>query len=109
MVPAADRPAGSIQCLLVAGLSGSVGMESPQPQNALQLLPAGRVTGIFHRLPVLIQEGPTLVLGQPVQDPLRVERVLTLGRLGAHEIIVTCGEIARPAARGTDIRGPEEP
>ena len=106
---AADRPASSIQCLPVAALSGSAGMASPQPQNALQLHPANRVTGIFHRLLVLLQERPTLVLRQPAQDPLRVERILTLGRLGAHEIIVTCGQIARPAARRTDIRGPQEP
>jgi hypothetical protein len=51
-----------------------------------QLLPAGRVTGIFHRLLVLPQERPALVLRQPVQDPLWVERVLALGRQGAHEI-----------------------
>jgi hypothetical protein len=65
-------------------------MKSPQPQDAPQLLPAGRVTGIFNRLPVLVQEEPALVCGQLIQDPLRVERVLALDRLGAHGVIVTC-------------------
>jgi hypothetical protein len=32
---------------------------------------------------------PALVRGQPVQDPPRVERVLALGRLGTHDLIVT--------------------
>ena len=84
-------------------------MEPPQPQNAPQLLPVGWVTGIVHRRLVLLQEEPTLILGQPVQDPLWVERVLALGRLGAHEIIVTRGEMVRPAARKADVRGAEEP
>jgi hypothetical protein len=56
------------------------------------LLPASRITGIFHCMLVLVQEGPALVRRQLIQDPLRVERILALGRLGAHSVIVTCGE-----------------
>jgi hypothetical protein len=64
-------------------------MKSPQKQDAPQLLPPSRITGIFHCIPVLVQEGPALVLRQLIQDALRVERILTLGRLGAHGVIVT--------------------
>src|SRR5450755_4706270 len=100
----ADRAASGVQRLPVAGISGGVGMRSPQPQDALQLLPAGRVTGIVHRLPVLVQEEPTLARGQPVQDPLQVERVLALGRLGAYGVIVTRRGTAWSAARGRSVR-----
>ena len=86
----ADRPASSIQRLPVSGHSGSAGMESPQPKDAPQLLPARRVTGISHRLLVLHQEGPALVCGQLIQNLLRVELLLALSRLGAHHVIVTC-------------------
>lgn len=88
----ADRAASSIQRLPVAGAPDGVGMKSRQPQDAPQLLPADRVAGIFYRLPVLVQEGPALVCGQLIQDPLRVKRILTLGTRGAHGVIVTCGD-----------------
>jgi hypothetical protein len=64
-------------------------MKSPQPQDAPQLLPASRITGIFDCIPVLVQEEPALVRRQLIQDPLRVKRILALGRLGAHSVIVT--------------------
>jgi len=45
--------------------------------------------GISHRLPVLVQEEPALAGRQPFHDLLRVKRVLTPGRLAAHDVIVT--------------------
>jgi len=53
------------------------------------LLPADGVTGIVDRLPVLVQEEAVFVCRQVVEDPLRVERIVALGRLGAHDVIVT--------------------
>jgi hypothetical protein len=53
-------------------------MKSPPTQYASQLLPADRVTGIFHRLAILIQEEPAFVVGQLVQNALWVERVLVI-------------------------------
>jgi hypothetical protein len=64
-------------------------MKSPPKQDEPQLLPPSRITGIFHCIAVLVQEGPTLVRRQLIQDALRVERILALGRLGAHSVIVT--------------------
>ena len=64
-------------------------MKSPPKQDAPQLLPPSRITGIFHCNPVLVQEGPAFVHRQLIQDPLRVERILALGRLGTHSVIVT--------------------
>jgi hypothetical protein len=54
-------------------------MKSPPKQDTPQLLPASRITGIFHRIPVLVQEEPTLVRRQLIQDLLRVKRILALG------------------------------
>jgi len=64
-------------------------MKSPPKQDTPQLLPASRITGIFHRIPVLVQEESALVRRQLIQDLLRVERIIALGRLGAHSVIVT--------------------
>ena len=63
-------------------------MKSPPKQAAPQLLPPSRTTGIFHCIPVLVQEGPALVRRQLIRI-LRVERILALGRPGAHAVIVT--------------------
>jgi len=63
------------------------------------LLPPSRITGIFHCIPVLVQEESTLVHGQLIQHPLRVKRILALGRLSTHGVIVTRGEGHGPAAR----------
>ena len=72
-------------------------MKSPPKQDAPQLLPPSRITGIFHCIPVLVQEESALVHRQLIQDPLRVERILALGRLGAHGVIVTRWEGHGPA------------
>jgi hypothetical protein len=64
-------------------------MKSPPEKDAAQLLPPSRITGIFHCVPVLVQEESTLVHGQLIKDPLRVERILALGRLSTHGVIVT--------------------
>src|SRR5258708_17408613 len=78
---AADRATRGLQRLPVARILGSSGVVSPQPQDAPQLLPPGRVTGSVNRLAVLRQEVRPLVLRQLVQNPLRVQRILALGRL----------------------------
>ena len=72
-------------------------MKSPPKQDAPQLLPPSRITGIFHCIPVLVQEESALVHRQLIQDPLRVERILALGWLGAHGLIVTRWEGHGPA------------
>jgi len=45
-----------------------IDVTAPQPQDAPQLLPAGRVTGVIDRLPVLVQEEAVFVCRQVVQD-----------------------------------------
>ena len=64
-------------------------MKSPPKQNAAQLLPPSRIAGIFHCIPVLVQKESALVHRKLIQDPLRVERILALGRLSTHGLIVT--------------------
>jgi hypothetical protein len=101
---ATDRTASGIQGLPVAGIPHGVSMKSPPEQNAPQLLPPSRITGFFHCHPVLVQEGPALVRRQLIQDPLRVERILALGRLGAHGVIVTRWEGHGPRHVGLRYR-----
>src|ERR1700733_10416556 len=93
--PPRARAPPSVQRLPVAGATASVGMKSPQPKDPAQLLPAGRVAGPFQRLLVLVQEEPALIRRQVIQDLLRVERIVALGRLGAHDVIVTFREWRR--------------
>ena len=64
-------------------------MKSPPEQDTAQLLPPSRITGIVHCIPVLVQEEPALVHRQLIEDKLRVERILALGRLSTHDVIVT--------------------
>ena len=64
------------------------------------MLPPSRITGIFHCIPVLVQEESALVHGQLIQDPLRVERILALGRLSTHGVIVTRWEGHGPRHAG---------
>jgi hypothetical protein len=75
-------------------------MKSPPKQDAAQLLPPSRITGIFHCIPVLVQEESTLVHRQLIQDPLRVERILALGRLSTHGVILTRREGHGPRHAG---------
>jgi hypothetical protein len=86
---ATGRAASSIERLPVSGIGHGVGVTSPPEQDAAQLLPPGRITGIFHGVPVLIQEESALVRRQLIEDKLRVERILALGRLSTHVVIVT--------------------
>ena len=64
-------------------------MTSPPKQNATQLLPPSRITGIVHCIPVLVQEESALVHRQLIEDKLRVKRILALGGLSTHGVIVT--------------------
>ena len=73
-------------------------MKSPPEQDAAQLLPPSRITGISHCIPVLVQEESALVHRQSIENKLRVERVLALDRLSTYGVIVTL-ERPRPAAR----------
>ena len=69
------------------------------------MLSPSRITGIFHCIPVLVQEESALVHRQLIQDPLRVERILALGRLSTHGVTVTRWE---GTGRGTSGSGTRE-
>ncbi len=86
---ATDRTASSIERLPVSGIGHGVGVTSPPEQDAAQLLPPGRITGIFHCILVLVQEESALIRRQLTENKLRVERILTLGMLSTHGVIVT--------------------
>ena len=86
---ATDRTASSIERLPVSGIGHGVGVTSPPEQDAAQLLPPGRITGIFHCILVLVQEESALIRRQLTENKLRVERILTLGMLSTHGAIVT--------------------
>ncbi len=86
---ATGRAASNIERLPVSGIPRGVSVTSPPEQDAAQLLPPGRITGIFHGVPVLVQEESALVRRQVIENKLRVERILTLGRLSTHDVIVT--------------------
>ena len=86
---ATDRTASSIERLPVSGIGYGVGVTSPPEQDAAQLLPPGRITGIFHCILVLVQEESALIRRQLTENKLRVERILTLGMLSTHGVIVT--------------------
>src|ERR1700676_2652299 len=64
-------------------------MKSPPKQDTAQLLPPSRITGIVHSIPVLVQEESALVHRQLIEDKLRVKRILALGGLSTHGVIVT--------------------
>ena len=85
---ATDRTASSIVRLPVSGIGHGVGVTSPPEQDAAQLLPPGRITGIFHCILVLVQEESALIRRQLIENKLRVERILTLGMLSTHGVIV---------------------
>ena len=86
---ATDRTASSIERLPVSGIGHGVGVTSPPEQDAAQMLPPGRITGIFHCILVLVQEESALIRRQLIENKLRVERILTLGMLSTHGVIVT--------------------
>jgi hypothetical protein len=102
---ATDRAASSIQRLPVSGIGRGVGMTSPPQQDAAQLLPPSRITGTFHCLPVLVQEESALVRRQLIENKLRVKRIVSLGRLGAHGVIVTRQKGHGPPYAGSGTRG----
>ena len=64
-------------------------MKSPPKQDTAQLLPPSRITSIVHCIPVLVQEESALVHRQLIEDKLRVKRILALGGLSTHGVIVT--------------------
>lgn len=53
------------------------------------MLPPSRITSIVHCIPVLVQEESALVHRQLIEDKLRVKRILALGGLSTHGVIVT--------------------
>ena len=64
--------------LVVAGLRHGDGPECPEPEEPLQVFPAGRVVGGIDRAPVLDKERGSLAFGQYPEDSLGIEGGLNL-------------------------------
>ncbi len=99
----ADRAASGVQRLPVAGVAGGVGMSlhSCRTRRSCFQLAGSRALSTASRYwsrktrahPRATRPGSA-----------GVERVLALGRLGAHGVIVTRQRTVRPAARGRSVR-----